>query len=119
MKKKYIILGLIILLIVSGCKPAEEEPATTEYIGCYEDDYERDLSGFEFTNSDLTPSMCIDKCSEMGFKYAATQYETECYCDNDYGMYGEKPDEECNYECGGDPDSYCGGYWRNMVYRVE
>ena len=92
------------------------------YIGCFNDKGNawgvegRDLSGFMTESSDMTIEKCIQMCSEKGFKYAGLQYGVQCFCGNSYGKYGES--YSCDYECSGNQNEICGGYWANSVYSV-
>lgn len=51
-----------------------------------------------------------------GYQYAGTQYSSECWCGNSYGLYGVKPTNECNMPCAGNEGEMCGGANRNSVY---
>lgn len=53
-----------------------------------------------------------------GFKYAGLQYGSECWAGNDVGMYGKRPDSECQMACRKDPARKCGAGWRQNVYRM-
>lgn len=63
-----------------------------------------------------TPQKCIDACANYNFKYAAVQYEYQCWCGDEYGRYGIA--ENCNQECPGDSSLMCGGRWANSVYEI-
>lgn len=124
MKKILILLevmALLAILALSGCKgrPDANLESISTYIGCYEDQYERDLDGYSFKSEEMTNTLCISTCKEQGFKYAATEYARECYCGNTYGKYGMADDADCDDPCAGDPDSMCGGYWRESVYGIK
>ncbi|KAL5005849.1 hypothetical protein ScPMuIL_017007 [Solemya velum] len=89
------------------------------FIGCYTDNRYRDLDG-GFTNSRMnTPEFCINYCLQAGFRYAAVQFTTECYCGDTYGKHGLAPENECNQPCPGDPEEICGGSWRQRVYNTK
>ncbi len=112
-------------------KRLEEEAQakiTIKYIGCYKDNQAvpgmlgvslpgRDINGFTTYSSSLTNELCISICKEKGFKYAGTQYRTQCFCGNDYGSYGKA--NNCNMKCAGNIDQICGGFWANSVYQSE
>ncbi|MBW2997557.1 WSC domain-containing protein [Candidatus Woesearchaeota archaeon] len=123
-KNTSIILGLIAvmaLLVLSGCKasPAVDLDAIGSFKGCYEDDGDRDLDGYDFKSEEMTNELCVMTCKEKGFRYAATEHADECYCGNTYGKYGMADDADCDDPCAGDPDSMCGGYWRESVYGIK
>ena len=87
------------------------------YIGCYKDSSARDLSGFSISESGMTTERCISICSQKGFTYAATQYSSWCFCDNNYGKYGNA--DNCDMNCDGNPNQKCGGAWANSVYSAR
>ena len=59
---------------------------------------------------------CLRSCMNAGYQYAGTQYSSECWCGNSYGLYGVKPTNECNMPCAGNEGEMCGGANRNSVY---
>ena len=61
---------------------------------------------------------CRNNCKELGYLYAGVQFHDQCWCGNDFGKHGEKPQSECNRECRdkSNPKNKCGGAWRNNVY---
>merc|ERR1711871_1152906 len=72
-------------------------PNAYEYIGCYEDNSSRDLEvngGNLDAPVDQRPMQCANFCS--GYYYMAMQWHSECWCDNDYGMYSERAITECD-----------------------
>ncbi|KAL5005852.1 hypothetical protein ScPMuIL_017010 [Solemya velum] len=86
------------------------------FMGCYIDRRDRDLDGGFTASNKNTPEFCINYCLQAGFRYAAVQYTTECYCGDTYGKHGQAPEKECNRPCPGDPEEICGGSWRQRVY---
>ena len=52
----------------------------------------------------------------LGFKFFGLQWRAHCFCGNEFGKYGKKPDEECRVACTGNADQICGGGWRNSIY---
>jgi hypothetical protein len=46
------------------------------------------------------------------------QYRGECWGGNSYGKYGKRPDSECNMKCKKDNSRFCGGSWRNNVFKL-
>lgn len=44
------------------------------------------------------------------------QYQTECYCGNEYGALGPLPEEKCEFRCAGSCQAACGGFLANSVY---
>lgn len=49
------------------------------------------------------------------------QNQFSCFCDNDFGRYGEVSDGDswCSIPCPGDETYYCGGYDKNSIYLVN
>ena len=92
------------------------------YVGCFKDEGEtrgtsgRDLSGHFVFDRDMTIDLCVFLCRNKGYKYAGVQYSKECFCGNNYGIYGVATN--CNYLCSGNENLICGGFWANSIYRT-
>ncbi|CAN0432766.1 unnamed protein product, partial [Ectocarpus fasciculatus] len=59
--------------------------------------------------------LCELACA--GSSYFSTQYGRECWCGpdgTDYEKHGESTG--CTYECPGNPDETCGGFYAASVY---
>ena len=92
-----------------------EETEDYEYLGCYTDAATRDLA----VNSGMTnavPNTCAEYCTESGYTYFGLQYHGQCFCDNDFGSYGES--SNCDKTCTADPTVICGGGYANSVYQI-
>ena len=87
------------------------------YIGCFKDNWTRDLSGFTTNSPGMTTEKCVTLCREKGAAYAATQYGQHCFCGNSYGKYG--PATNCDMKCGGNAAEMCGGSFANSVYSTK
>ncbi|BAT72175.1 conserved hypothetical protein [Thermosulfidibacter takaii ABI70S6] len=93
-----------------------------KYLGCFRDKGDpkglsgRDLNGFIFSSPSMTIYRCISLCADKGFKYAAVQYGSYCFCGNSYGKYGKA--QNCNMLCSGNRKEICGGVWANSVYEA-
>ncbi len=87
------------------------------YLGCFRDNWTRDLSGYTTNNPGMTTQMCVNLCREKGSTYAATQYGQHCFCGNSYGKYG--PATNCDMKCSGNTGEICGGSFANSVYSVK
>jgi hypothetical protein len=85
-------------------------------IGCYRDASSRAMTGLSKADTAMTNEMCNQICFDAGFKYAATEYSKECYCDDVYDKHGEA--DNCETMCGGDDTQICGGSWAMTVYQV-
>lgn len=105
--------------VISGYKREDITPRKKEeeYVGCYKDQWDRDLSGYFFSSDLMTPEACKLSCAKKGFSYAGVQYGGQCFCGNGYGKYGKA--ENCDMPCSGDASKVCGGTWANSVYRVS
>jgi hypothetical protein len=87
-------------------------------LGCFEDrDEDRDMYDYNLIEG-VTIEKCLAVCKEHGFRFAGLQKGNECFCDDFYGRFGRKSNRECDYNCEGNQNQLCGGYWRNSVYRV-
>ncbi len=107
-----------------GSGPVTESGATGSlpvvsgnYLGCFKDTGDRDLSGYSFSRSGMTTQICLDTCQQKGFSYAGTQYSSQCFCGNSYGKYGKA--SNCNMPCSGNKTETCGGNWANSVYAIK
>lgn len=90
---------------------------TARYIGCFKDNWTRDLTGYTTNAPNMTTQMCVNLCREKGAAYAATQYGQHCFCGNSYGKYG--PATNCDMKCGGNAAEMCGGSFANSVYSIK
>jgi WSC domain len=87
-----------------------------QYIGCFKDQADRDLSGFATAIEGNTNAVCGQTCAAKGFQYSGTQFGAQCFCGNTYGKYG--PATNCESPCGGNSAEKCGGDWANSVSRT-
>ncbi|OBT70836.1 hypothetical protein VF21_10396 [Pseudogymnoascus sp. 05NY08] len=100
-------------LIYNGCLP----------LGCYTDSVSaRTLA----TNTQVqggpgnqSPEVCTAACLAAGFRYAGTEYSSECWCGNAIeNSGGPAPDlnQQCQMPCNGDRSIMCGGPDRLDLY---
>ena len=61
----------------------------------------------------MTAAVCISYCSSKGYKYAGTQYMTQCYCGNTFTANSVSG---CDSVCAGDRNQICGGAYKSTVY---
>ncbi|CAB1105166.1 unnamed protein product [Ectocarpus sp. CCAP 1310/34] len=115
--------------------PSPTEAGSHLALGCYEDDREdRIMDELVLSDSSMTTELCELTCvgstyfatqygQEMceaectGNTYFGMQYGTECFCggeSTDLLQHGEST--ACNYECPGDSDQVCGGFYAMSVY---
>lgn len=87
------------------------------YMGCFKDDSNRDLSGLWFQSDKMTIESCSAYCKQNGFIYAGLQYYSYCFCGNSYGKYGTTTN--CDTNCAGNPNQKCGGGWANSIFKVQ
>ena len=88
-----------------------------EYLGCFADSASHDLPSLAYDSAYDTTEDCISDCAYHGFKYAATQGGSECFCGNAYG--GQGPSAGCTVKCSGDTTETCGGSYANSVYAAK
>jgi hypothetical protein len=99
-----------------AASPAPASGATTAKgrpIGCFADKDQRDLGGAQSFANDA--GACVAYCAAKGFKYAAKQAGTQCFCGNSYGRYGSST--AC-VSCRGLTAGDCGGSYANFVWEV-
>uniref|UniRef100_A0A1I8HTR8 WSC domain-containing protein n=1 Tax=Macrostomum lignano TaxID=282301 RepID=A0A1I8HTR8_9PLAT len=84
-------------------------------IGCYKDSTDRDLPDLVETGL-MTVDLCINKCSELGYKYAGLQGGNACYCGDSYGRYGKGDSTVCTKACTGNNKQMCGGAGYNLIF---
>ncbi|ODO07533.1 glucan endo-1,3-alpha-glucosidase agn1 [Cryptococcus wingfieldii CBS 7118] len=79
---------------------------------------ERLLQGFAFSSSSLTPLLCVNECTKLGYTMAGTEFGDECYCANSYSGNGGglADDSTCGMGCGGDSSETCGTTWYLNLY---
>jgi hypothetical protein len=91
--------------------------AKLEYRGCYFDRPTRDMSARQITLAEsASPQVCAAVCAN--YSYFGLQEFHVCFCDNNFGDFGEAPRDHCNTPCEADPGVMCGGPWHNSVYRI-
>jgi len=86
---------------------------------CFIDGSSRDLAHRKSnipSNAENSIQFCLDQCKTSGYIYAGIQYERECWCDNDFGKYGEAPFSDCYLDCADESGNKCGAGYRNNVY---
>ena len=89
------------------------------YLGCFNDQSERDLPAAFMNIPNMTNATCQATCRSKGFTYAGTQYGSQCFCGNSYGKYGQAGEEKCNMPCAGSSGEKCGGTWANTVFKLK
>ncbi|ERF72227.1 hypothetical protein EPUS_02114 [Endocarpon pusillum Z07020] len=79
------------------------------YYGCFkENNPGRQLQTQIYGSPDNTNGKCMAACSAAGYIFAATQYNSECWCGN-YRPKQLVDEKNCNFACSGKVTEVCGG----------
>lgn len=89
------------------------DPATQQgiyrYTGCFkENNPSRQLQTQVYGSPENTNGKCIAACAAAGYIFAATQYNSECWCGN-YRPKQAVDEKNCNFACTGNINQICGG----------
>ena len=107
---RLVVLSVAILVLAA---PVGEPRA--EFLGCFRDGQNRDLSGLKFEDfGGMTTGRCRLICKSNGFEYAGLQYRGQCFCGGTYNKYGVA--NNCDMTCAGARTEICGGTWANSLY---
>ncbi|PSS37504.1 hypothetical protein PHLCEN_2v711 [Hermanssonia centrifuga] len=89
--------------------------------GCSVDGPARALTGFSYTDSNLTTASCIATCASKGFYIAGVEFSSECYCGNSFSNnLGQlQTDNHCYMSCSGDMSTNCGGTWSMNIFKKQ
>ncbi|XP_030839251.1 uncharacterized protein LOC105441919 isoform X2 [Strongylocentrotus purpuratus] len=116
---------ILLLIFISAQSSSAVETYDDLYVGCYIDVANfRVLPDASSWSSEMTIELCIDYCTVLGGRdsaYAGVEFANECYCGvagTNYGRYGVAEHNECNWRCGGDDSTYCGGVGRISIYNL-
>eukprot|EP00795_Rhopilema_esculentum_P003142 gene3143-1447_t len=91
-----------------------------DYVGCYIDSQTRALplaKRLDISAGHLTAN-CIKACFASNQPYAGLQYFYHCFCGPSYDIHGKGDESTCSTKCQDSTGMYCGGSWRNSVYRT-
>jgi glucan 1,3-beta-glucosidase len=89
--------------------------ASPLFLGCFTDNPQtRDLPYQAYDSQVNTTAACIAACFSKKYRFAGTQYGSQCFCGNAYG--GQGPAGACTTPCTGAPTETCGGANQNSVY---
>ncbi|KAH0287144.1 WSC domain-containing protein, partial [Aureobasidium sp. EXF-3399] len=79
------------------------------YVGCFkENNPGRQLAVNPVTSPTMTNDICIAKCASLGYRFAGTQYQRECWCGQALPLQMDL-NTDCNFNCGGNENQTCGG----------
>ncbi|KAI1853724.1 hypothetical protein JX266_001708 [Neoarthrinium moseri] len=97
--------------------------AVYNYLACYKEGTSGRALANGMSTSDaksMTVESCAAFCAAKGYKFMGTEWEQECYCNNDGPISGAiKADEaDCSMLCKGDNTEFCGGSSRISIYRA-
>ncbi|CAN0426489.1 unnamed protein product [Ectocarpus fasciculatus] len=94
----------------------DDNTPTSSFVGCYQDESDARIMELALTDSSsMTMEMCEAECT--GNTYFGMQYGRECFCggsSTDLLEHGES--SACTYECPGDSEQVCGGFYAMSVY---
>ncbi|OJD35635.1 carbohydrate-binding wsc [Diplodia corticola] len=98
-----------------GAKLTASLPSGIAARGCHADSAAaRTFPTQAYANSSNTPGLCASACREKGYKYAGTQYGTECWCGPSLPSTAAAA-ADCSSACAGDAGQACGGSFRLSV----
>jgi hypothetical protein len=104
---------------------SQHSTGEAEYIGCFTDSRQRDLSwrGWRDNAATNTFELCRSTCGDH--TYMSLQSGGECYCGDAYGTdptrHRQVDDSECNSQnepCSSNSFN-CGGVWRQAIYQIN
>jgi hypothetical protein len=103
-------------IYATGITPLPQPPAPA-YLGCYEDDANRNLPVIIMSSSIGTLETCVAAARARRLKYAGMQFQGQCYAGNTLPPADKKKnDNDCQMPCIANPCEKCGGVWRNAIY---
>ena len=87
------------------------------YLGCYADTGNpRTLAVTPQIGESMTPEVCLQKCTQMGYKYAGLEDGYECWCGQTVPDPSSKlAESQCSKQCTGSVQT-CGGLSRIELY---
>ena len=98
-------------------KGSTSQSAGRDYLGCFKDTPDRDITGSHSESPTMSVEICLATCREGGYSVAGLQFASHCFCGNAHGRFG--PAQNCDMACSGDGSEICGGEWANAVYAVR
>jgi WSC domain len=105
--------------VTSSAGTAHNVPEGWSYSGCYNDNINGRVLGYNNPDSDtLTVESCISQCAKLGYSVAGLEYTKQCFCGkyiiNDGTLASS--DDQCGMPCSGDDTEKCGGPDRMSIY---
>ncbi|KAK2592716.1 hypothetical protein QQS21_009591 [Conoideocrella luteorostrata] len=79
-------------------------------LGCYSDATNSRTLAKSINIAGNTNKKCQDACADAGYKYAGTEFGSQCFCGNSIDNGGASiAQNTCNKPCAGDATTNCGG----------
>ncbi|KAF4963891.1 hypothetical protein FSARC_8144 [Fusarium sarcochroum] len=79
-------------------------------LGCYSDATNSRTLSKSLNIAGNTNKKCQEACAEAGYKYAGTEFGSQCFCGNSIDNAGAAiAQSTCNKRCAGDSATNCGG----------
>lgn len=108
----------IVLVLASLLSTTPAVAADAVSLGCFRDDNVRDFIPLPAGGGgSMTNASCRAACAKEGYRYAGTQFGSQCNCDNSYPSYGES--NACTSPCAGNASEICGGSFANTVWDLQ
>ncbi|XP_061169415.1 uncharacterized protein LOC133178718 [Saccostrea echinata] len=91
--------------------------SNTGYLGCFQDQKNRVLTGKYTHSSRMTVHGCRYMCGREFYQYYGVEGARYCFCGNTLTTSVRKPERECNQKCTGSKWQRCGGHWKMNIYK--
>ncbi|XP_062598585.1 uncharacterized protein LOC134260014 [Saccostrea cucullata] len=91
------------------------KPYHKEYLGCFQDQYNRILAEKNTNTKSMTVEYCRNFCSN--YQFYGVEFSSWCFCGNSLTTNVRKSEGEFNMKCSGNNRQICGGGWRINIYR--
>lgn len=114
MKEAAVCFVVCLLLCCHCCQAVQRD----QYIGCYKDDLTKPLGNDtqKAIVKNLTPELCFQRCSRMGYAFSGLQDGDECHCGRDVIDGNRIRESECDKKCEGNLSEMCGGNKATSIY---
>jgi hypothetical protein len=91
----------------------------TGWLGCYSDpSTKRALTGYTYSLSTMTSSVCRLACSQRGYQLAGTEAGNQCFCGDTFTGGTVLPSSSCYVACAGNSSESCGASWVMDLYNA-
>ncbi|XP_062608867.1 uncharacterized protein LOC134270643 [Saccostrea cucullata] len=106
---------ILVFLFKNSCITGSK--SVSEYMGCFQDQQDRTLTGKYTTTTSMTIETCKNICTKENNQFYGVQYSHQCFCGDFLSTNIPKPERECNMKCSGNKNQMCGGHYRMNIYR--